>query len=109
MNTTTSVTPRHRLPIGTRREGAHARAVSSIARRPNSRLVPETVIPTMGPANRPPGVPVMGGPSFTGYANAMGQPGAHPGVSVMGARDRGMRTALFGDSDAAFVGSLFGR
>jgi hypothetical protein len=63
----------------------------------------------MGPPNRAPGTPVMGGPSFTGYAKLMGEAGAHPGVTVMGPGDRGTSLDLFGTSDPAFVGSLFGR
>jgi hypothetical protein len=62
----------------------------------------------MGPANHAPGVPVMGGPSVTGYANVMGAADGHRGVSVMGAGDRGARTDLLGDSDPRFVDSLFG-
>ncbi len=63
----------------------------------------------MGPANRAPGVPVMGGPSVTGYIKAMGRADAHRGVSVMGAGDRGAHADLFGDSDPRFVDSLFAR
>jgi hypothetical protein len=107
MSTTT--THQHPLPIGTSGERSRTRAVQPTPRRRPPRLAPETVIPTMGPANRAPGVSVMGGPSFTGYANVMGAADAHRGVSVMGAGDRGVRTDLFGDSDPRFVDSLFAR
>ena len=63
----------------------------------------------MGPANRVPGVPVMGGPSVAGYANVMGGADAYQGGSVMGAGDRGVHAHLFGDSDLRFVDSLFAR
>lgn len=105
----TTTTHRHPLPIGGGRERSRDRAVPPIPSRLQPRLAPEPVDPTMGRANRPPGTPVMGGATFAGYANVMGEVGAQPGVSVMGAGDRGIRTDLFGDSDAAFVGLLFGR
>jgi hypothetical protein len=105
----TATTHRGPVPIGPGRQRSRAHAASPSSRRPSPRLAPRTVIPAMGWPNRAPGVPVTGRPSFTGLANVMGEADAHPGVSLMGAGDRGMRSDLFGDSDAAFVGSLFGR
>ena len=107
MSTTT--THEHPRPIGTSRERSRTRAVDPTLRRRGPQLAPGTVISAMGPANRASGVPVMGGPSVTGYANVMGRADAHRAVSVMGAGDRGARTDLFGDSDPRFVDSLFAR
>jgi hypothetical protein len=64
------------------------------------------VIPAMGPANHPPGVPIMGAPGRSPHA-VMGEPDAAPHLGVMGAGDQGTRTHLFGDSDPRFVDSLF--
>ena len=107
MSTTT--THQHPGPIGTSGGRSPTRAIHPILRRRRPQLAPETVIPVTGPANRAPGVPVMGGPSVTGYAIVMGGADAYRGVSVMGAGDRGVRTDVFGDSDPRFVDSLFAR
>ena len=106
MSTTT--TTEHPLPIGTS-ERSRTRAGHPTPRRRRPQVASETVISAMGPANRAPGVPVMGGRSFTGYPNVMGGADAHRSRSVMGAGDRGVRTDLFGESDPRFVDSLFAR
>ena len=102
----TATTTQHPGPIGTN-ERSRTRAVHPTRRRRRRRLAGENVSPAMGLANRAPGVPVMGGPSVTGYANVMGGADAYRGGSVMGAGDGGGHTHLFGDSDPRFVDSLF--
>jgi hypothetical protein len=62
----------------------------------------------MGPANRAPGMSIMGRPSWDGYPDLMGGPDDLLG-SIMGAGDHGTRPDLFGASDARFVDSLFSR
>jgi hypothetical protein len=106
---TTITTHRRPVPIGPGGERSRTRAVHPIPRRRRPQLAAGTVISAMGPANRAPGVPLMGGPSFAAYATVMGGADGHRGVSVMGAGDRGKRAELFGDSDPRFVDSLFAR
>ncbi len=60
----------------------------------------------MGPANHPPGAPMMGAPTPSPHP-VMGAADEGPRVSVMGKGDHGVRVGLFGDSDTAFVDSLF--
>jgi hypothetical protein len=66
------------------------------------------VIPAMGPANRAPGISIMGWPSWDGYPDLMGGPDGLL-VGIMGGGDHGTRLDLFGASDARFVDSLFSR
>jgi hypothetical protein len=59
----------------------------------------------MGPANRAPGVSIMGASSRS--VDVMGGADVGPRVSVMGAGDRGTRLDVFGESDLRFVDWLF--
>jgi hypothetical protein len=73
-------------------------------RRRISTMKPSRVVPVMGPANRAPGIAIMGASDRS--VNLMGGPDAGPRVSVMGPVDRGARLELFSASDRRFVGSL---
>ena len=65
------------------------------------------VIPVMGPANRAPGVSIMGAAMPGAHPGVMGGPDTGPRVSVMGTADPGARLDMFGESDLRFVDSLF--
>jgi hypothetical protein len=67
----------------------------------------EAATPVMGPANRAPGVSIMGAGIAVAGPNVMGGPDSGPRVSVMGTADRGARLDIFGESDPRFVDSLF--
>ena len=95
---TTTTTHRHALSIGTSGERSRTRTGHPTPRRRRPQHAAETVVSPMGPANRAPGVPLMG-LSLSGYPSVMGGADAFRGPSVMGAGDRGVRTDLFGDSD----------
>jgi hypothetical protein len=99
---------RHSPATGTRRKRRGARGSQPTPRR-RTPLASEnpTAIPAMGPANRAPGPPIMGRPSWNGYPDLMGRPDARPGVRIMGVGDQGGRAELFGRSDHRFVDSLF--
>jgi len=77
--------------------------------RPPRRTAPASgVTPNLGPANRAPGVSVMGGPSPGLHLDVMGGPDGGPRLPVMGEGDHGTRVDLLGHSDPRFVDSLFG-
>ena len=104
-----SITEHYSLPAQTkaqrpRRRGDHPsprpHPRSQVAARQDSRPTP-----VMGPANRAPGVPIMGIASPGSYL--MGGADAGPRVNVMGSCDRGRRVDVFGASDLTLVDSLF--
>ena len=63
--------------------------------------------PVMGPANRAPGMSIMGAAIPGLHPFLMGGPDAGPRVSIMGVGDRGARLDVFGESNLRFVDSLF--
>jgi hypothetical protein len=67
----------------------------------------DEVTPVMGPANRAPGVSIMGAAIPRAHLGVMGGPDSGPRVSVMGIADREGRLDMFGESDLRFVDSLF--
>jgi hypothetical protein len=62
--------------------------------------------PVMGPANRAPGIPVMGAAQYSGDP-VMGRSDAGPRVYVMGRTDDGVRHDVMGESDPRFLDMLF--
>jgi hypothetical protein len=67
----------------------------------------DAATPVMGPANRAPGVSIMGASIHGSFPGVMGGPDTGPRVSLMGTADAGARLDMFGESDLRFVDSLF--
>jgi hypothetical protein len=103
MSTTISHSPRRQIQL------SRLRAV--IRTRPDRHrhlIRPDGPRPTsvMGPANRAPGIPVMGTAHRNGVP-VMGEPDAGPRVYVMGRPDDGVRLDVMGGSDPRFLDLLF--
>lgn len=104
-----SITSQHySRPARTKAQRLRTRGFHSRPRPPSHSQDPG-VTSVMGPANRAPGVSIMGGPSWGLHTDVMGGPDDGPRVNIMGSGDQRPRFDLLGDSDARFVDSLFER
>jgi hypothetical protein len=102
---------RHSPPL---RSGSPDLPIGGVNSAPRRRGRPRPIKPrpsgtpaVVGPPNHAPGVPVMGAPSQAPHVELMGRPDTGPRLYPMGGPGDGPRVDLIGESDLAFVDSLF--